>query len=68
MQSKLLKNPNIPSLSRIGKSLEVYTAQEQHFKIEVLNLWMNWENKYPNLSVTIDNKMGNLHKEKMVAF
>ena len=62
MQSKLFKNPNFPSLLWIGKNLEIYTAPDQHFKIEMLNLWMSWENLCPNLSFTVENKMENSRK------
>ena len=60
MQSRLFKNPNFPSLLWIGKNLEIYTAPDQHFKIQMLNLWMIWENLCPNLSFT-ENKMGDSH-------
>ena len=40
-----------------------HIARDQHFKIQILNLWMNWEKLCPNLSFTIENKMGNLHKK-----
>ena len=50
------------------KNLEAYTAQDQHFKIQILNLRMNWEGICPNLSFTLENKMGNLHKERMARF
>ena len=53
MQSRLFKNPNFPSLLWIGKNLEIYTAPDQHFKIQMLNLWMSWENLCPNLSFTL---------------
>ena len=62
MQSRLFKNPNFPSLLWIGKNLEIYTAPDQHFKIQMLNLWMSWENLCPNLTFTVENKMGNSHK------
>ena len=62
MQSRLFKSPNFPSLLWIGKNLEIYTAPDQHFKIQMLNLWMSWENLCPNLSFTVENKMGNSHK------
>ena len=32
------------------------------FKIQMLNLWMSWENLCPNLTFTVENKMGNSHK------
>ena len=53
MQSRLFKNPNFPSLLWIGKNLEIYTAPDQHFKIQMLNLWMSWENVCSNLSFTL---------------
>ena len=28
----------------------------------MLNLWMSWENLCPNLSFTVESKMGNSHK------
>ena len=28
----------------------------------MLNLWMSWENVFPNLTFTVENKMGNSHK------
>ena len=28
----------------IGKNLEIYAVLEQHFKIQMLNLWMSWGN------------------------
>ena len=62
MQSRLFKNPNFPSLLWIEKNLEIYTVPDQHFKIQMLNLWMSWEDLCPNLSFTVENKMGNLHK------
>ena len=46
----------------IKKNLEIYTAPDQHFKIQMLNLWMSWENLCPNLTFTVENKMGNSHK------
>ena len=62
MQSRIFKNPNFPSLLWIEKNLEIYTAPDQHFKIQMLNLWMSWENLCPNLTFTVENKMGNSHK------
>ena len=52
MQSRLFKNPNFASLLWIGKNLEIYTAPDQHFKIQMLNLWMSWKIICPNLSFT----------------
>ena len=68
MQSRLFKNPNFPSLLWIGKNLEIYTAPDQHFKIQMLNLWMSWKNLCPNLSFTVENKMGNLHERRWSHF
>ena len=62
VRPRLSKNPNLPLLLWIGKNLEVYTAQEQHLKIQILNLWMNWEKLCPNLNFAVENKMMNLHK------
>ena len=62
MQSMPFKNYNFPSRLWIGKNLEIYTPPDQHFKIPMLNLWMSWENLCPNLSFTVENKMGNSHK------
>ena len=61
MQSKLFKNPNFPSLW-IEKNLEIYTVPDQHFKIQMLNLWMSWENLSPNLTFFLENKLGNSNK------
>ena len=41
VQSTLFKNPNFPSILCIGKNSQVYTAQDQQFKINIFNLWMN---------------------------
>ena len=41
----------------------IHTAQDQHFKIQILNLWMNWERICHNLSFTDENRMDNLHKK-----
>ena len=41
---------------------KIYTAPDQHFKIQMLNLRMSWENLGPNLSFTVENKMGNSRK------
>ena len=56
MQSRLFKNPLFPSLLWIGKNLEIYTAPDQHFKMQMLNLWMSWK------SLTVENKVGKSHK------
>ena len=62
MQSRLFKNPNFSSFLWIGKNLEKYTAPNQHFKIQMLNLWMGWKNVCPNVSFTVQNKIRNSHK------
>ena len=62
MQSRVSKNSNFPSLLWIGKNLEISTAPDQHLKIQMLNLWMSWENLCPNLSFAVEKKMGNSHK------
>ena len=38
-------------------------SQDQRFKIQISNLWMNWENSCPNLSFTVEKKMGNSRKK-----
>ena len=37
VQSRIFKNPNFQSLLWIWKNLEVYTLQDQHFRIQILN-------------------------------
>ena len=63
MQSRLSKNPNLPSLLWIGKNLKVYTAQDQHFTIQILKLWMNSENLCPNSIFTVENKIRNSQRK-----
>ena len=46
----------------IEKNLEIYTAPDQHFKIQMLSLWVSWENLCPNSTFTVENKMGYSHK------
>ena len=60
MQSQLFKNPI--SLW-IEKNMEIYTAPDQLFKIQMLNLWMSWESLCPKSTFTVENKMGNSHKK-----
>ena len=45
-----------------------YAKPKKHFKIQVLNLWLKWKNLCPNLSVTIENKMGNSLKKGLSHF
>ena len=63
MQSRLSKNPNLLYLLWLGKNLKVYTAQDQHFTIQILKLWMNWENLCPNSIFTVENKIRNSHRK-----
>ena len=58
MQSKLNQKSQFPISLWIENSLEIYTAPDQHFEIQMLNLWMSWENLRPNLTFTVENKMG----------
>ena len=58
--------PNYSSFSWIGKYWEVQLQQDS--KILNLNLLMNWENLCPNLSFTVQNEMGNLHKTRLFTF
>ena len=62
----VFKNPNFPSLLWIGKNLEVCT--DKHFKIQSLNVCINWEMLCSNLSLTVENKMENSHKKRQSRF
>ena len=64
VQPRLFKNPNFSPLFLIGKNLEAYTAQGKHFKIQILNLWLNFEKFCPNLSLIVENKIANSHKKE----
>ena len=44
-------------------SIYIQGQQDQHFEIQILNLWMTWEKLCPNLSFTTENEMGNSHKK-----
>ena len=44
------------------KKLGNIHIRHQHFKIQMLNLWMSWENLCPNLNFTVENKIGNFDK------
>ena len=44
------------------------TAKDQHPKIPILNLRMNWNKLGSNLSFTVENKTGNLHKTRLLIF
>ena len=47
----------------LGKAFKyIYSVPDEHFKIQMLNLWMSWENLSPNLTFTVENKMENSHK------
>ena len=59
------KNPKMYLL--IGKNVEVQPKTNTQ-KIPILNLWMNWENSCPNLSLAVENKIGNLHKIRLFTF
>ena len=61
----IFKNSKL-SLSN-GKSLEVQPKTSTQ-KISNLNMWMNWENVCPNLSFTVENQIGNLHKISLLTF
>ena len=58
------QKPQFPISLWIEKNLEIYTytAPDQRFKVQTLNLWMSWENLCPNLTFTLENKMRNSHK------
>ena len=51
----------------LGKTWK-YTDQDQHFKIQNLNLWMKWESFCPNLSFTVESEIGNFHKKGWLHF
>ena len=52
-----------PKMSQlIGKNLEVQPNINTQ-KMPILNLWMNWKNLSPNLSFTVENKIGSLHNK-----
>ena len=57
-----------PISYELEKSLEIYTAPDQNFKMQMLNLWMSWKNVCPNLSFTVENKMGKSHKRGLSHF
>ena len=50
-------------LASIGKNLEKLTAQDQYFRIQILNLWMKSEKLCPNLSFIVEKVMGNWHEK-----
>ena len=56
------KNPKISLWT--GKNLEVQPETNSQ-KLPILNLWMNWEKLCTNLSFTIENKIGTLHKTRL---
>ena len=47
-------------------SIQAYTVQDQHFKIQILNVSSIdvWERIGPNLIFNVERKMRNLHKKK----
>ena len=51
-KSRLFKNPHFTS----------FMNWDQHFKMQMLNLWTSWENLCHYLSFAAWNKMGNSHK------
>ena len=63
--SATFKNPKISLL--IEKNLEVQPKTNTQ-KIPIWNLWRNWENLYPYLSFTAENKIDNLHKIRLFTF
>ena len=54
------KDSNFLSLCELGKTWK--HSLRPRFQRPNLNLLMNWEKLCTNLSFTIENKMGNLHK------
>ena len=59
------RNPKISLF--IGKNWEVHPHTNTQ-KIPILNQWMNWKNLCPNLSFTVENKIGNLRKIRLFKF
>ena len=62
VQARLFKNPKIPCLMDWEKLGSLH-SQNQHFKIKILNLRMNWVKLYPNWSFNVENKMGNAYNK-----
>ena len=50
------------------KNQNLFVNWEQQKKVRILHLWMNWENLSPNLSFTVESKIGNLHKVRLFTF
>ena len=50
------------------KNQNLFVNWEQQKKIRILHLWMNWEKLSPNLSFTVESKIGNLHKVRLFTF
>ena len=44
-------------------TINSYTTQDQHFTIQMFNLWMNLEKLCPNLCFAVESKTGNSHKK-----
>ena len=44
------------------------TAYDQHPKIRIFKLWIYWEKLCTNLSFTVESKIGNLHRIKLLTF
>ena len=68
--SKILMFKHFSELGKIWycslglPKIPISPTQDQHFKIQILKLWMNWEKLCPNLSFTVESKLGNSHKKK----
>ena len=64
VQPRLFKNPNLPSILWIAKKRDVCKPQEQHFKIQIFNLWMKWGRNLTSLlkiSIRDSHKKGWSH-------
>ena len=59
MQSRLSKNPNLPYLLLIGKNMHSLRSRFQNSNVESVD---ELENVCPNLSLTVENEIGNSHK------
>ena len=76
MKERGLQKSQFPNSSELGKIWKCSPGQlifkksqfSSSFRIHILNLCMNWEKLLPNLSFTLKNTMGNLHKKWWLYF
>ena len=65
VQPRLFKNSYLPSILWIAKKRDVYKPQEQHFKIQIFNLWMKWRR---NLTSLLKISIRDSHKKEWPHF